>query len=184
MRSPTPGRWTTSAISPTFSPESQVRTAPSSARDAASVDCGAAAPTVLERYRAQLGERALEEDAAQLAVVERLDALRRRLIEAPQGGTALLARALQAPGEQIHQEGLAATHAAPEVQSAHRRGSRQDLPDGSVLREPAVRAGAAGTFPPLHARGARAAEEHPRSALPARRGRAGAVARRAVAVPR
>src|SRR5437763_14897421 len=98
MRSPTPGRWTTSAISPTFSPESQVRTAPSSARDAASVDCGAAAPTVLERYRAQLGERALEEDAAQLAVVERLDALRRRLIEAPQGGTALLARALRALG--------------------------------------------------------------------------------------
>src|SRR5437773_4693365 len=98
MRSPTPGRWTTSAISPTFSPESQVRTAPSSARDAASVDCGAAAPTVLERYRAELGERALEEDAAQLAVVERLDALRRRLIEAPQGGTALLARALRALG--------------------------------------------------------------------------------------
>ena len=98
MRSPTPGRWTTSAISPTFSPESQVRTAPSSARDAASVDSGAAAPTVLERYRAELGERALEEDAAQLAVVERLDALRRRLIEAPQGGTALLARALRALG--------------------------------------------------------------------------------------
>src|SRR5216110_445164 len=98
MRSPTPGRWTTSAISPTFSPESQVRTAPSSARDAASVDSGAAAPTVLERYRAELGERALEEDVAQLAVVERLDALRRRLIEAPQGGTALLARALRALG--------------------------------------------------------------------------------------
>src|SRR5437762_11841253 len=92
MRSPTPGRWTTSAISPTFSPESQVRTAPSSARDAASVDSGAAAPTVLERYRAQLHERGLHEDVAQLAVVERLDALRRRLIEAPQGGTALLAR--------------------------------------------------------------------------------------------
>src|SRR5207237_1187957 len=98
MRSPTPGRWTTSAISPTFSPESHVRTAPSSARDAASVDSGAAAPTVLERYRAQLHERGVQEDVAQLAVVERLDALRRRLIEAPQGGTALLARALRALG--------------------------------------------------------------------------------------
>src|SRR5439155_4070182 len=177
MRSPTPGRWTTSAISPTFSPESQVRTAPSSARDAASVDCGAAAPTVLERYRAELGERALEDDAAQLAVVERLDALRRRLIEAPQGGTALLARALRALG-------VPAAHAGARTVPLGRRGSRQDLPDGSVLREPAVRAGAAGTFPPLHARGARAAEEHPRSALPARRGRAGAAARRAGAVPR
>src|SRR5437867_12463636 len=69
MRSPTPGRWTTSAISPTFSPESHVRTAPSSARDAASVDSGAAAPTLLERYRAQLHERGLQEDVAQLAVV-------------------------------------------------------------------------------------------------------------------
>src|SRR2546421_3450341 len=98
MRSPTPGRWTTSAISPTFSPESHVRTAPSSARDAASVDSGAAAPTVLERYRAQLHERGLREDVAQLAGVEWLDALRRRLSEAPQGGTALLARALRALG--------------------------------------------------------------------------------------
>src|SRR5207248_10214881 len=75
-------------------------------------------------------------------------------------------------------------HAGARTVPLGRRGSRQDLPHGSVLREPAVRAGAAGTFPPLHARGARAAEEHPRSALPARRGRAGAVARRAVAVPR
>src|SRR3989442_9105897 len=98
MRSPTPGRWTTSAISPTFSPESHVRTAPSSARDAASVASGAAAPTVLERYRAQLYERGLQGDVAQLAVVEWLDALRRRLIEVPQGGTALLARALRALG--------------------------------------------------------------------------------------
>src|SRR2546429_2840925 len=98
MRSPTPGRLTTSAISPTFSPESHVRTAPSSARDAASVDSGAAAPTVLERYRARLHERGVQEDVAQLAVVEWLEALRRRLIEAPQGGTALLARALRALG--------------------------------------------------------------------------------------
>src|SRR5207253_5011699 len=98
MLSPTPGRWTTSATSQTFSPESHVRTAPPSARDAASVDSGAAAPTVLERYRAQLHERGLQEDVGQLAVVERLDALRRRLIEAPQGGTALLARALRALG--------------------------------------------------------------------------------------
>src|SRR5207245_7353213 len=98
MRSPTPGRWTTSAISPTFSPESHVRTAPSSARDAASVAYGAAAPTVLERYRAQLYERGLQGDVAQLAVVEWLDALRRRVIEVPQGGTALLARALRALG--------------------------------------------------------------------------------------
>src|SRR5438876_1059013 len=72
MRSPTPGRWTTSAISPTFSPESHVRTAPSSARDAASVDSGAAAPTVLERYRAQLHEvaRALSRAARVLCLDE------------------------------------------------------------------------------------------------------------------
>src|SRR5207302_1386964 len=52
----------------------------------------------LERYRAQLHERGLQEDVAQLAGVEWLDALRRRLSEAPQGGTALLARALRALG--------------------------------------------------------------------------------------
>src|SRR2546429_5390892 len=96
MRSPTPGRWTTSAISPTFSPESHVRTAPSSARDAASVDSGAAAPTVLERYRARLHERGVQEDVAQLAVVEWLDALRRPPIEAPQSSTARLPPALPA----------------------------------------------------------------------------------------
>jgi cell division protein ZapE len=75
-----------------------VRSAPSSARDAAPRPKGGADATVLERYRAQLSERSLQEDAAQLAVVERLDALRRRLIEAPQDGTALLARLRRALG--------------------------------------------------------------------------------------
>jgi cell division protein ZapE len=73
-----------------------VPSAPPSALDAASAAHGAAAATVLERYRAELGKRALQEDAAQLAVVERLDELRRRLIEAPQGGGgALLTRFLR-----------------------------------------------------------------------------------------
>lgn len=71
--------------------------APPSARDAASAADGAAAATVLERYRAELHERALQEDAAQLAVVERLDELRRRLIE-PSDGAGALARFLRALG--------------------------------------------------------------------------------------
>jgi cell division protein ZapE len=53
---------------------------------------------VLERYRAALGERGLREDAAQLAVVARLDELRRRLIGAPPARGARLARWLGALG--------------------------------------------------------------------------------------
>jgi cell division protein ZapE len=49
------------------------------AREAAPAASGAAGASVLERYRQQLAERRLEEDAAQLAVCAKLDTLRERL---------------------------------------------------------------------------------------------------------
>ena len=62
------------------------------AREAAPAASGAAGASVLERYRQQLAERRLEEDAAQLAVCAKLDTLRERLLEAPRRGGARIGR--------------------------------------------------------------------------------------------
>jgi cell division protein ZapE len=77
-----------------------VNVAPATARDAPSeaAPAAGAAASVLERFRHELTERALEEDPAQLAVCAKLDELRGRLLGAPRGGGGRLARWLEELG--------------------------------------------------------------------------------------
>src|ERR1700674_4345664 len=99
-----------------------------SAPSAASASPAEAAAGVLQLYRRQLDERHFRSDSAQLAVVAKLDDLRRRLIVAPRPPRVRLPRWLT---------GLTHRASRTPVRGLYvgRGGSRQDLADGPVLRE-------------------------------------------------
>jgi cell division protein ZapE len=85
MRSPTLARWSISATCPTFPPEASVSNEASAQASVPAPTADAGAGGVQRHYAAELAVRHFASDAGQLAVVARLDDLRRRLLEAPRG---------------------------------------------------------------------------------------------------